>query len=119
MSEDCRICNGRLEDPPKGWDEGLRRLIWNLREWGYPINRDSIDILSDYLNNIDVPAEELEYHIVAQAISQNYDIDFDTRNSVCDRHYLEAQGMDTENLSDVGVQLVLNDFKSQDYAAKY
>lgn len=74
-----------------------------------------MDILANYLNNIDVPPEELEYDIVAQAISQNYDIDFETNNTVCDRHYLEAQGMDTENLSDAGVQLVIEDFTSSDH----
>lgn len=106
----CTRCEGRLENPPKGWDEGLKELLWNLREYGYPINQTTVDILLDYLINIDLPPEDLQYDIVAQAISQNYDIEFETKNRVCERHYLESHGIDTENLSEVGVQLALEDF---------
>jgi len=112
---DCTRCVGRLENPPEGWEGGFSELVWNLREYGYPLNKESMDILIDYVNNIDVPADELNYEIVAQAISQNYDIDFDTNNRVCGRHYLESQGVDTQELSDVGVQLMIEDFNKDGY----
>lgn len=109
---DCPRCVGRLENPPEQWEGGFSELVWNLREYGYPLNKESVDILIDYVDNIDVNIEDVDYEIVAQVISQNYDIDFKTNNRVCDRHYLESQGVDTEELSDVGVQLVLEDFNN-------
>lgn len=112
--DECKKC-GDLENPPEGWDEGLKELVWNLREWGYPITKRSMDYLIDYLEKVDAKPEEVNYQVAAQSISQNTDLEFETNNTVCDRHYLESQGVDTEELSDVGVQLVLEDFRSGDH----
>lgn len=68
------------EDPPKGYTSGFSRLIWMLREYGYPISKESVRYVREYLEDNDMTADEADYRIVAQSIEQNRDIDFETNN---------------------------------------
>lgn len=106
----------RLEDPPEGLDSGFSELIWNLREWGFPITGDSVILVLNYLDERNLEPHEVSYKVVAQSIEQNNpEFEFDTNNEVTGRELLENEGVDTNHLSDVGVQLVLEDFKSEKY----
>lgn len=70
----------QLENPPKGYEEGFSNLIWNLRAYGFPITMESVIYVREYLENQDITPEEADYQTVAQSISQNYDIEFETNN---------------------------------------
>lgn len=100
--------SARVEAPDELSPMG--ELLWNLREWGYPITKQSVIYVVDYLEDRDAKPEEVNYQTVAQSIAQNTELDFETNNEVSAREFLESQGVDTDDLSNKGVQLALEDF---------
>lgn len=70
-------------DPDMTNFDPLHQLIWDLRDWGFPITQESIDYLIDYLEDIEKSPEEVDYKIVAQALDQRHEeLEFDTNNVV-------------------------------------
>lgn len=68
------------ENPPE-MIGGFSELIWQLKNYGFPIALDTVELVREYVEESDKPVEELDYQIVAQSLEQNNeDLNFDTRN---------------------------------------
>lgn len=80
-------CGVSPDNPPEQL-EGFAKLVWQLKEYGYPIAEDTVILVAEYVNHVEKPVEELDYKIVAQAIEQNTEgLEFEKRTEV-KRHNL-------------------------------
>lgn len=95
--------------PPEGMAP-MGELLWELRNFGYPITKQSVDYVLEYLEKLDASPDEVSAEVVAQWVGQSKGLDFETDNELSGRELLEKHGIDTQTMSQRGVQLALEDF---------
>lgn len=65
----------------------LHQLLWDLSQYGFPIAKDTVDLVIDYLDEKDKPirvaAKEIDHKTIAQALKQRHEeLDFETNNEM-------------------------------------
>lgn len=70
-----------MSNPPVGYESGFKRLVWELREYGVPINQDTVEWIREYLEQNGKSADEADYTVVAQWLDQHKPVEIQTNNN--------------------------------------
>lgn len=63
-------------------EDKMRSLMVDLRKYGFPINKQTVDEVASYLKEKDKEPDEVKPEIIAQSILQHTDISADLNNQV-------------------------------------